>query len=224
VRSSSESVEQLFGRHGVLPVLVVEAAASAEPLARALVAGGLPLAEVTLRSAAALETVRIMAEHPDMLVGIGTAVHPSQVAPGLAAGAQFVVTPGYAPAVVRECRSLGVPVFPGVATATEIQMALDDGLNTLKFFPAALSGGPAAITALAQPYQAVRFIPTGGITARTLPDYTALEPVLAVGGSWLAPRDLLHHKRFDEITRLAAEAVSVVRTAAGPSCTHDKEA
>ncbi|MCW2763136.1 MAG: keto-deoxy-phosphogluconate aldolase [Marmoricola sp.] len=216
--------EQRLGQHRVIPVVVAEDVAFAEPLRQALMAGGLPLAEVTLRSPAAIETLRILADDPEMLVGVGTVIHPSQIAGAINAGARFVVTPGFAPSVVRECQMLGISVFPGVATATEVQMALDVGLNILKFFPAALTGGPAAINALAEPYGDVRFIPTGGITADTLCDYARLAPVLAVGGSWLASRDLLRTRRFDEITRLASEAIALAGGLSLRSSPVDKEA
>lgn len=195
----------------LLPVVVLEDAASAEPLAAALTAGGLRAIEVTFRTAAAADAIRAMAERPDLLVGAGTVLTPAQVDQAAEAGARFVVSPGFSPAVVRHCQERGLPVFPGAATATEIQMALDAGLETVKFFPAEQLGGAAMIKALAAPFRSVRFIPTGGVNTDNLADYLALPSVLAVGGTWMVAPALLAAGRWAEVTRLTSAAVAASR-------------
>lgn len=195
----------------LVPVVVIEDAENAGPVGQALKEGGLACAEVTFRTAAAEAAIRTLASDPKILVGAGTVLRPDQVDRALEAGARYIVTPGFSAAVVRRCRELGVPVFPGVLTPTEIQMALDAGLDTVKFFPAEVAGGVAALKAMSQPYGMVRFIPTGGITPQNLSAYLALGSVLAVGGSWMVAPELIAGRRFAEITRLTAEAVALVR-------------
>jgi 2-dehydro-3-deoxyphosphogluconate aldolase / (4S)-4-hydroxy-2-oxoglutarate aldolase len=196
----------------LVPVVVVHDAHDAQPLAEALKAGGLGCAEITFRSAAAVEAIRAMADDKDTVVGAGTVLKPRQLEEALDAGAKFIVTPGFSGEVVRLAREASVPVFPGVATATEIQMALDEGVETVKFFPAEAMGGVATLKALAGPFPMVRFIPTGGITAGRLSQYLELKSVLAVGGSWMVAPDLLADGRFDEVRRLAAEAMEIAQT------------
>jgi 2-dehydro-3-deoxyphosphogluconate aldolase / (4S)-4-hydroxy-2-oxoglutarate aldolase len=198
----------VIARLRVIPVVVLDDADDAPPLASALAAGGLPLAEVTLRTPAALAAISALAADARLVVGAGTVLTPRQVDDAVAAGAQFVVSPGFSPAVVARAAHAGVPVLPGVATATEVMAALDAGVSVVKFFPAAVCGGPAAVTALAAPFPTVHFVPTGGITAQNLPAYLVTPGVLAVGGSWMVARDLLRTGRFDDVARLAAEAVS----------------
>lgn len=193
-------------RERIVPVLVLDDPARAEPLGAALARGGISTAEVTLRTPAALECLRRLAARPGLIVGAGTVVSPGQVDDAVAAGARFVVCPGLSAAVVRRCTQVGVPVVPGVATATEVMRALDLGLDLLKFFPAASSGGVAAVRALAGPFPQVRFIPTGGIGPGDAADYLALPTVVAVGGSWLAPGALLADGDFKTIAARAAEA------------------
>jgi 2-dehydro-3-deoxyphosphogluconate aldolase / (4S)-4-hydroxy-2-oxoglutarate aldolase len=193
----------------IVPVVVLDEAADADPLAEALLAGGLPVAEVTFRTAAAREAIRVMAGRGDILVGAGTVLTPGQVDEAVAAGADFVVSPGLSRAVVERCREHGVLVLPGVATATEIQAALELGLTTLKFFPAGTSGGAPAVKALAAPFGGVTFVPTGGVSAGNLADYLSIPAVFAVGGSWMVPRDRIRAGDFDEVRRLAAEAVGL---------------
>ncbi len=205
------SVLDQLGSLGVVPVVVIDDATHAEPLGQALVAGGLPCAEVTLRTDAALDSLRALAANPDLLVGAGTVIRPSQVGLALDAGARFIVSPGLSLAVLAECAQAGVPVLPGVATATEILAALDAGLDVVKFFPAEAAGGVRTLSALAAPFRDLRFVPTGGIGPLDLPRYLALPSVLAVGGSWLASAPLLAGGRFAEITDLAAAAVTAVR-------------
>lgn len=192
----------------LVPVVVLDEAADAKPLAAALVAGNLPVAEVTFRTAAAVEAIRIMADHGDMLVGAGTVLTGQQVDQAVNAGASYIVSPGLSRAVVERCQEHGVPVLPGAVTATEIQAALELGLSTVKFFPAGTSGGAAAISALAAPFGGVRFVPTGGIGPKNLHEYLSIPAVVAVGGSWMVSKDLLRAGDFAQITRLAAEAVA----------------
>jgi 2-dehydro-3-deoxyphosphogluconate aldolase/(4S)-4-hydroxy-2-oxoglutarate aldolase len=147
-----------------------------------------------------------MAQVPGFVVGAGTVVHPSQVEEAMAAGAQYIVSPGHSPAVGRECAELGVTLIPGVATATEVQTALDAGHSILKFFPAEAAGGPEMVAALSAPFADARFIPTGGIGAGNMQQYLGVPSVLAVGGTWMAPRELIRSGEFVEIARLAADA------------------
>jgi 2-dehydro-3-deoxyphosphogluconate aldolase/(4S)-4-hydroxy-2-oxoglutarate aldolase len=214
-RSESEPADVRAAVTGgrLLPVIVLEDAAAAGPLAGALVAGGLGCAEVTFRTAAAADALRVMAADPRLVVGAGTVVEPDQVDAAVAAGARFIVSPGFSADVVGRCAAVGVPVFPGVATATEVMACLAAGLRTLKFFPAEPLGGLAMLGALAAPFGSVRFIPTGGITAQRLPDYLAHPVVAAVGGSWMVAPKLIAAGDWAEITRLTAEAVAVARAA-----------
>ncbi|MEW2374999.1 bifunctional 4-hydroxy-2-oxoglutarate aldolase/2-dehydro-3-deoxy-phosphogluconate aldolase [Micromonospora sp. NPDC047812] len=207
------AVVAAVGAARILPVVVLDDARDGAPLADALVRGGLRCAEVTFRTDAAAEAIRVMSERPDLLVGAGTVLTPAQVDRAVEAGARFVVTPGFSPAVVRRCQELGVPVFPGVATGTEIQMALDAGLDTVKFFPAEQLGGVGMIKALAAPYRSVRFIPTGGVNTANLSDYLALPAVLAVGGTWMVAPDLLAAGCWDEVAARTAAAVEAARPA-----------
>jgi 2-dehydro-3-deoxyphosphogluconate aldolase/(4S)-4-hydroxy-2-oxoglutarate aldolase len=186
----------------ILPVVVLEDADAAPDLAAALTAGGLRAAEVTFRTAAAADTI----------AATGTVLTPAQVDQAADAGARFVVSPGFSPAVVRRCQERGLPVFPGAATATEIQMAVDAGLETVKFFPAEQLGGVGMIKALAAPFRSVRFIPTGGVNTDNLADYLALPAVLAVGGTWMVAPALLAAGRWDEVTRLTAATVAAARS------------
>lgn len=194
----------------ILPVLTVEDAGSAADLGRALLAGGLPVAEVTFRTPAAAAALREMAAVPGLCVGAGTVVREEQVDEAVAAGARFVVEPGLSPGVVHRARELGVPVIPGVATPTELISALDLGADVVKLFPAAQLGGPAAVAALAAPFPGVRFVPTGGVTREQAGDYLAHPSVVAVGGSWMVPKDLVREARWDEVTRLVRESVETV--------------
>ena len=201
----------------LLPVIVVQDANDTPPLATALKAGGLRCAEITFRSAAAADAIRAIADDPDMVVGAGTVLRASQLEEAVGAGARFIVTPGFSREVVQLAQEAAVPVFPGVATATEVQMALDQGVEVVKFFPAEAMGGVATLKALGGPFPMVRFIPTGGINLERLKSYLELKSVLAVGGSWMVAPELLKEKRFDEVSRLAAEAAALVRGLSGPS-------
>lgn len=193
----------------LLPVVVLDDASAADALAGALVDGGLPVAEVTFRTAAAQDSIRAIAERGDVLVGAGTVVSVAQVDQAVAAGVRFVVSPGLSRAVVERCQELGMVAVPGVVTATEIQAALELGLTIVKFFPAGTSGGAAAIAALAAPFGGIRFVPTGGVGPANLHEYLALPSVAAVGGSWMVPRDRIASGDFAGITRLTAAAVAL---------------
>jgi len=174
-----------------------------------LVAGGLPVAEVTFRTAAARDSIKAMSARGDILVGAGTVLTAEQVDQAVEAGASYVVSPGLSRAVVERCQELGVLALAGAVTATEIQAALELGLTTVKFFPAGTSGGAPAIKALAAPFGQVSFVPTGGVGPKNLADYLALANVAAVGGSWMCPRDLVTAGNFAGITALTREAVAL---------------
>ena len=209
-------MEDRFRETGVIAVVVLEDAENAVPVAQALVAGGVPIVEITLRTAAAPDAIaRIASEVPDALIGAGTVLSADQVALAAAAGAAFVVSPGLHEPVVAECRKRQLPVFPGVATATETQAAWNMGLRTLKFFPAAQAGGISMLKALGSVFRDVRFIPTGGVSASNLGGYLELQSVTACGGSWLTPADKIAAGEFDSITRLAREAGAIVRDTRG---------
>lgn len=197
---------------GVLPVVTVATPDRAMPLVEALAAGGLACVEITFRSeAAAAAIAAIRAGAPDVLVGAGTILTRDQAAAALDAGAAFLVSPGLAPDVVDWALARDVPMLPGIATASELMAALSRGLRVVKVFPAGPLGGPAYLRALEGPFPMMRFVPTGGVTAANLPDYLALESVVAVGGTWLARPDVVAGGRWTEVELLAREAVAMVR-------------
>lgn len=205
-----------IGAIGIVPVITIESAADAEPLGRALMAGNLPCAEITLRTPASMDSLRALAQtYPDMLVGAGTVLSVDQAEEAVKAGARYIVSPGFDPVLVDWCLARGVPVTPGAATPTEIIMARNKGLRILKFFPAEVFGGPKAIQTIGEPFKDIRFLPTGGITPATLPDYLRLPMIHACGGSWMANKSLIAGGKFDEITRLSNEAVEMVRRVRG---------
>jgi 2-dehydro-3-deoxyphosphogluconate aldolase/(4S)-4-hydroxy-2-oxoglutarate aldolase len=214
--SSTHIVERIHAA-GVIPVVTLVEARNAPPLAAALARGGLPCAEVTFRTTAAVEAIQLMSQRPDFLVGAGTVLNPAQVDQAVGAGAQFIVTPGFSAEVVRACVRSNVPVIPGVATATELQMALEEGVTTVKFFPAEPAGGTRALSALAAPFGMMRFVPTGGISLSNLSEYLRLACVTAVGGSWITPPEALRDRRFDVVTDLAEDAVRSVDAARAPA-------
>jgi len=203
------TLEQLSAAR-LVPVVVLDDAKDADALAAALVAGGLPVAEVTFRTDAAEESIRAMSARGDILVGAGTVLTPKQVDLVVAAGASYIVSPGLSRAVVERCQEHGVLALPGAVTATEVQAALELGLTTVKFFPAGTSGGAPAIAALAAPFVGVTFVPTGGIGPKNLHEYLAIPSIVAVGGSWMVPRAMVREGSFAEITRLTAEAVALL--------------
>ncbi|MCL2530881.1 MAG: bifunctional 4-hydroxy-2-oxoglutarate aldolase/2-dehydro-3-deoxy-phosphogluconate aldolase [Oscillospiraceae bacterium] len=205
------SVLEQIGSIGVVPVIAMTDVEKAVPLAKALAAGGIPCAEVTFRTAQGEECIRrIAAELPDILVGAGTVLATEQVDRALAAGAKFIVSPGFNPEVVKYCIAKDVPVIPGCITPTEMEAAMTLGLTTLKFFPAEQAGGLAFIKAVAAPYPNLRFMPTGGIHAGNLGSYAAFDKIVACGGSWMCTRELIDAGDFEEITRLSREAVDLV--------------
>ncbi len=205
-----------LGFLGVVPVIAIERSEDAVELGRALLAGGLPCAEITFRTAAAEEAIRqISSSLPEVTVGAGTVLSVDQADRAVSAGAQFIVSPGFNQKVVDWCLKNEIPVTPGVLTPTEIDMALDRELKILKFFPAEAMGGIATLKAIAAPYGGVKFIPTGGINPRNLADYLSLPAVHACGGSWLATSKLISAGEFAEITRLAEEALAIVRQVRG---------
>ena len=199
----------------LVPVVVLDNATDADALAGALVAGGLPVAEVTFRTAAAQDSIRAMVARGDILVGAGTVLTSAQVDQAVRAGARFVVSPGLSRAVVERCQEHGVLALPGAVTATEVQAALELGLTAVKFFPAGTSGGAAAIKALAAPFSGVRFVPTGGVGPKNLSEYLAIPAVAAVGGSWMVPRDLVRAGDFAGIQALTAHAVGMIHPLVG---------
>ncbi len=209
------SAAELIAEHGVVPVVVLDDAESAPALGDALLAGGLPCVEITFRTDAAADAVARLAGDPRLTVGAGTILAPAQVDRAVAAGARFIVSPGFDAGVVHRCRELEVALIPGIATATEAMAALHEGVETVKLFPAQALGGLAMVRALAAPFPRLRFVPTGGIGPAELPDYIRHPAVVAVGGSWIAPRALVNEQRFDEISQLAADAVRIVAGARG---------
>ncbi|MFI1187300.1 bifunctional 4-hydroxy-2-oxoglutarate aldolase/2-dehydro-3-deoxy-phosphogluconate aldolase [Streptomyces californicus] len=194
----------------VVPVVVLHDAADAVPLARALVAGGLPAIEVTLRTPAALASIRAMAaEVPDAVVGAGTVISPEHVRDTVDAGARFLVSPGWTDALLEAMKASGVPFLPGVSTTSEVVALLERGVREMKFFPAEAAGGTAYLKALSAPLPQARFCPTGGISLASAPSYLALPNVGCVGGSWMVPGDAVAAKDWDRVARLAAEAAAL---------------
>ena len=200
-----------FQKLGIIPVVVIDDAKDAVPLAKALCEGGLPVAEVTFRTDAAEEAIRLMSEaYPEMLVGAGTVLTTEQVDRAVAAGSKFIVSPGLNPKVVKYCQEKNVPITPGTARPTDIEMALELGLEVVKFFPAEQNGGLPMIKAMAAPYTKVKFMPTGGINAKNLKSYLDFDKIIACGGSWMVPKDLVAAGDFEAIKNLTREAVNTM--------------
>lgn len=195
----------------VVPVIVVEDLAHAAPLARALVAGGLPALEVTLRTPAALNAIRAMADVPGGVVGAGTLLTPADVKAAKAAGAKFGVSPGATDRLLEACAEAELPLLPGAATASEIMALLEKGYTVQKFFPAEQAGGAAYLKSIGSPIPQVKFCPTGGISLKNARDYLGLKTVLCVGGSWVAPKEAMARGDWATVTRLAAEAAALPR-------------
>lgn len=210
----SDILDQVLARR-IVPVVVVRDAARAAGLGEALVAADLPVAEVTLRTAAAAEAIATMAKNPELLVGAGTVLTPDQVDLAVDAGARFLVSPGFSAASVARAGERGVPIVPGTVTPSEVMAALAAGLTTLKFFPASNYGGAGTLQAFASVFGGVRFVPTGGVSAGNLGDYLALPNVPAVGGSWMVPADAIDAGDFAAVQRLSAEAVASAAALAG---------
>ncbi len=197
----------------LLPVVVLDRAEDAVPLAQALRKGGLAVTEVTFRTSAAAEAISRIRQHvPDMLVGAGTVLTKEQLSDAAAAGAQFIVTPGFNPAIVAAAQAAGLPIVPGVNNPSGVEQAMACGLDVVKFFPAEPSGGVSFIKALTGPYPGMRFVPTGGVGLANLASYLAVPAVLACGGSWMVDARLIRDGNFEEISRLTAEAVALTRT------------
>ena len=201
---------------GIIPVVVLNDAKDAAPLAKALCEGGLPCAEVTFRTEAAEESIRIMSrEFPEMFVGAGTVLTTEQVDRAVDAGAKFIVSPGLNPKVVKYCIEKGVPVTPGVCTPSEVEQAIELGLDVVKFFPAEPAGGLNMIKAMAAPYVGMKFMPTGGINPKNVREYLAYDRILACGGSWMVKGSLVEAGEFDKIRELVQEAVEIVKESRG---------
>lgn len=207
-----ENIGEKIEALGIVPVVVLNDAKDAIPLADALMEGGLPCAEVTFRTKAAEESIRKIAEkYPNMMVGAGTVLTIQQVDRAIAAGAKFIVSPGFDPEIVDCCIEKQIPVFPGCVTPSEVAQAVKRGLKVVKFFPAEQYGGVATIKALAAPYTSVRFMPTGGVGVKNLKNYLACDKVIACGGSWMVKGDLIKAGEFDKIQQLTREAIAIVK-------------
>jgi len=207
-----EKIQEL----GVVPVVVLDDAKDAEALAQALCDGGLPCAEVTFRTDAAEESIRIMSEKfPDMLIGAGTVLTTEQVDRAVAAGAKFIVSPGLNPRIVKYCVEKGILITPGCCNPSDIEQAIENGLEVVKFFPAEPAGGLKMIKAVAAPYVGMKFMPTGGISTANLAAYLAYDRIVACGGSWMVKGELIKNGEFEEITRLTREAVEIVKESRG---------
>lgn len=207
-----------LARHGVVPVIALDDAAAALPLADALIAGGLPVAEITFRTAAARDTIAAIARHrPDMIVGAGTVLDEGQVDAALDAGATFALSPGLDTAVLTHAARRGLPFAPGIMTPTDLQAALRQGCRMVKFFPAMTAGGPTMLKNIAAPYAhtGIGFNPTGGVTPENLPDWLTIPEVRAVGGTWIATRADIAAGNWDRITANARAAVELVATLRG---------
>lgn len=195
----------------IIPVIAIDNSADVLPLGKALVDNGLPVAEITFRTAAAVDAIRLLrAAQPDMLIGAGTVLNRAHIEQALAAGASFVVSPGLNPNTVRAAQALQVPILPGVNNPSDIEAALELGLTALKFFPAEASGGIRMVKALLGPYSQIRLMPTGGISAANIRDYLAIPGVIACGGSWMVEPDLLQRRDWAEVGRRVREAVALV--------------
>lgn len=204
-------VEQLR-RIKIVPVVKINDSKHAVLLAKALVEGGLPCAEVTFRTEEAAESIKLMKEaYPEMLVGAGTVLTKEQVDAAVAAGAEFIVSPGLNPRTVKYCQEKAIPIIPGVATASEIELALELGLTKVKFFPAEASGGLPAIKALSAPYHMMEFMPTGGVNPGNVKEYLGFSRIYACGGTWMVSEALMENGEFDKIKELTKEAANLVR-------------
>lgn len=200
-----------IGELGIVPVVKIEKAEDALPLGRALIDGDLPIAEITFRTSAAEESIKTLTgELPNLLVGAGTVLTVEQVKKAVSAGAQFIVSPGFNPRVVDYCIENSIPVTPGINNPTQIEMALERGIEVVKFFPAEASGGLPLFESMSAPYSGIKFIPTGGISLNNLTSYLSNQKVHACGGSWMVKDNLISSGNFKEITRLTKEAVAVM--------------
>ena len=206
----NEVLEQIY-RIGIVPVIALEDAKDARPLAEALIKGGLPCAEVTFRTAAAEEAIRIMAaEFPEMLVGAGTVLTTEQVDRAVGAGAKFIVSPGLNPEVVKYCVSKNIPVTPGCANPSDVEQAIACGLDVVKFFPAEAAGGLPMIKAMSAPYTQMKFMPTGGISEKNINEYLGFKKIIACGGTWMVKSDLIKAGAFDKIEAMTKQAADTM--------------
>jgi len=210
----SNSVDAMIAAARLLPVIEIQDVAQAEPLAAALIEGGLPVAEVTFRSKAAPEAVRRMAQNPALCVGAGTIINVEQAEIAISSGAKYLVSPGCFPKVIAYAKSKGIPIFPGIATPTDIGTALECGIEVVKFFPAEAYGGLNTLKSLSGPFPQVKFVPTGGISEKNLASYLAHPKVLACGGSWMVEKSLLAEGKWDEVRSRVAAAVALVKSCA----------
>ncbi len=204
-----KELDKVF-QHQIIPVIAIQEAELASPLAEALVEGGLPCAEITFRTAAAKSVIKTMADRGDMLVGAGTVLTIAQAQEAVDVGATFIISPGLNPKVVEYCLAKSIPVIPGIATPTEIQQAIEFGLEMVKFFPAEAFGGLNTLKAISAPFNKMKFIPTGGINTDNICDYLNYPKVVAAGGSWMARTSMISNKQFEDIARLTSEAVALV--------------
>lgn len=205
------TVLEKISKIGIVPVVKIDRAQDAYPLAKALCNGGLPCAEVTFRTDAAADAIKEMTKNfPDMCVGAGTVLNKAQVDAAIEAGAQFIVSPGLNPNTVKYCISKNIPVIPGVSSPSEIEQAIELGLGVVKFFPAEQSGGLAKIKAMAAPYTDMRFMPTGGINPKNLNSYLDFSKIIACGGSWMVPGDLINAGEWEKIEQITRESISVM--------------
>ena len=206
------TIEERFEDFGVVPVVVLDDVKDALPLAKALTEGGLPCAEVTFRTEAAEESIKVMAEaYPDMVVGAGTVLTIEQVDAAVKAGAKFIVSPGFDPEIVDYCLKKEIPIFPGCVTPSEVAQAVKRGLKVVKFFPAEPAGGVVMIKAMAAPYNQLRFMPTGGIGTQNLKDYLEFDKIICCGGSWMVKADLIKNGEFEKICKLTKEAKELAK-------------
>lgn len=211
-----DNITEKLAEVGVVPVVVLNDAKDAAPLAKALIDGGLPCAEVTFRTEVAEESIKTITEmYPQMLVGAGTVLTTDQVDRAVAAGAKFIVAPGFDPEIVDYCLSKGYPVYPGCTTASEVAQAVKRGLKTIKFFPAEQCGGVATIKALASAYTMAKFMPTGGIGPKNLKEYLSCDKIACCGGSWMVKGDMINAGEFDKITEMTKEAVALAKEIRG---------
>lgn len=211
-----KTMEEQFYEFGVMPVVVLNDAKDALPLAKALCDGGLPCAEVTFRTEAAEESIRHMSsEYPQMLIGAGTVLTKDQVDRAVAAGAKFIVSPGFDPEIVDYCLEKEIPVFPGCITPSEVAQAVKRGLKVVKFFPAEQFGGVATIKAMAATYTTLKFMPTGGVNAKNLRSYLEYDRIVCCGGSWMVKGDLIKAGEFDKIREMTEEAAALVKEIRG---------
>ena len=211
-----EDIKKEFRKTGIIPVVVLDDSNDAEPLAEALCNGGIPAAEVTFRTAAAEKSIKIMkSQFPNMLIGAGTVLTEEQVDRAIEAGAQFIVSPGLNPDVVKYCIDNNIPVTPGTQTPSEMELAMSLGLDLVKFFPAEPAGGLKMIKAVAAAYVNLSFMPTGGINAQNVRVYLAYDRIMACGGSWMVSKDLVKNREFDRIEELVRQAADIVKEIRG---------